>query len=206
MASTDGRTIVERLRRQATLWREEPAYRAAVRARLMRPYRVRQFAAFGPGSIVHRPAWLYGTHRIEIGENVVILNGAWLAAERESWEQPEPVITIGDGSGMRAWGTLSAQRRIDIGRDVIFGAGCSVVDTQHTWRAGRPNVLHNPMTAEPIRIGDGTWLGDRVIVLGGANIGERCAIGAGSVVRGEIPDGSVAVGVPARVVGRSAEL
>jgi acetyltransferase-like isoleucine patch superfamily enzyme len=172
----------------------------------MRPYRTRQFAAFGSGSVVHRPAWIYGAHRIAIGPSVMILNGAWLSAEKTTWDEPEPAITIGEGSALRAWVTLSASVRIEIGRDVVFGASCSVVDGAHTWRAGNDNVLYNPMDALPIRIGDGTWLGDRVTVLRGAVIGRRCAIGAHSVVRDEIPDGSVAVGIPARVVGRSEDL
>lgn len=203
---SEARELRARLAEQAALWRWEPAYRALIRGRLMRPYRVRQFHSFGTASIVHKPAWLYGTHRIAVGAGVMILNGAWLSAEREAWERAEPVIAIGNNVGIRAWVTLSAQAGIEIGDDVVFGAGCTVVDTTHTWRAGHPSVLHNPMTAEPIRIGAGTWLGDHVVVLGGATIGERCAIGAGSVVRGEIPDGSVAVGAPARVVGRSADL
>jgi acetyltransferase-like isoleucine patch superfamily enzyme len=53
----------------------------------------------------------------------------------------------------------------------------------------------------PIRIGRGTWIAERVAVLKGANIGRCCIIGAHSVVRGEIPDYSIAVGAPARVVG-----
>jgi acetyltransferase-like isoleucine patch superfamily enzyme len=49
--------------------------------------------------------------------------------------------------------------------------------------------MRGPLATSPIRIGRGTW------------IGERCIIGANSVVRGRIPDNSIAVGAPARVVG-----
>lgn|GEM_PF-2322234 len=198
--------LLRAARHQARLWHEEPTYRAVIRARVMRPYRVWQFAHYGRYSVVHKPAWVYGPHKISIGERVLIMEGAWLSAERLTWGDPEPSIVIGDGSAMRAWVTLSASSRIEIGSDVVFGAQCTVVDCDHTWRAGRPNVLHNPVDTEPISIGDGTWLGDRVTVLKGARIGERCAIGAHSVVRGEIPDGSVAAGIPARVIGRSADL
>lgn len=194
------------VRTRAELWRQEPMYRAAVRAGLMRPYRLHQFAQFGHRSIVHKPAWLYGTHKIAVGDRVVILAGAWLSAERVTWGHPDPSILIGDGTVIRPWVTISASTRIEIGDDVVFGAGCSIVDSDHTWRANNPSVLHNPASTSPIRIGHGTWLGDRVTVLQGSTIGARCAIGAHSVVRGEVPDGSVAVGSPARVVGRSDEL
>jgi len=52
----------------------------------------------------------------------------------------------------------------------------------------------------PIWIGDDVYLGIRSIILPGVTIGNRCVIGAGSVVTQDIPDNSVAAGVPARVV------
>ncbi|WP_201754124.1 acyltransferase [Micromonospora rubida] len=52
----------------------------------------------------------------------------------------------------------------------------------------------------PIRVGDDVYLGVRTLVLPGVTIGDRCVIGAGSVVTRDIPANSVAVGAPARVV------
>jgi len=100
---------------------------------------------------------------------------------------------------------VSASESVTIEDDVIFGTGCTVIDSDHTHEP-HDNVLFNPAVTAPVRIGRGTWLGDRVTVLKGADIGVRCTIGAGSVVRGRIPDYSVAVGVPARVVGSTLEL
>jgi acetyltransferase-like isoleucine patch superfamily enzyme len=61
--------------------------------------------------------------------------------------------------------------------------------------------MHNPVVTGPISVGEGTWIGERCAILRGADIGRCCIIGANSVVRGEIPDYSIAVGAPARVVG-----
>jgi acetyltransferase-like isoleucine patch superfamily enzyme len=66
-------------------------------------------------------------------------------------------------------------------------------------------VVWNPLRTAPIRVGRGTWIGERVGVLAGARIGKFCIIGANSVVRDEIPDFSIAVGAPARVVGSTRE-
>ena len=52
----------------------------------------------------------------------------------------------------------------------------------------------------PIEIGDDCWLGGGVIVCPGVRIGNRVIIGAGAVVTRDIPDDSVAVGNPARVI------
>ena len=56
--------------------------------------------------------------------------------------------------------------------------------------------------ALPIRIGNGCWLGGGVIVLPGVTIGDGSVIGAGSVVTKDIPDNSLAVGNPCRVIRR----
>jgi acetyltransferase-like isoleucine patch superfamily enzyme len=65
---------------------------------------------------------------------------------------------------------------------------------------GVDNVLYNPLETAPVRVGKGTWIGERCAILRGADIGRHCIIGANSVVTGRIPDHSVAVGAPARVV------
>jgi maltose O-acetyltransferase len=58
----------------------------------------------------------------------------------------------------------------------------------------------------PVSIGRHCYIGAGTIVLPGAVIGDEAIIGAGSLVRGEIPAGSVAVGCPARVIGGVREL
>ena len=57
-----------------------------------------------------------------------------------------------------------------------------------------------------IRVGSGTLIGINSILLPGAKIGRDCIIGAGSVVRGFIPDNSLVVGNPGRIVGRASLL
>ena len=51
-----------------------------------------------------------------------------------------------------------------------------------------------------IRIGDDVWLGANVTVLPGVTIGNNVVVGAGAVVNKDIPDNSLAVGVPAQVI------
>ena len=55
-------------------------------------------------------------------------------------------------------------------------------------------------------IEDDAWLGVGVIVLSGVRIGKGAVIGAGAVVSRDVPDGAIAMGVPARVVKMRAEL
>ena len=175
--------------------------RVELEARLMRPLRTRRFQAFGEGSILHRPLWIYGPQQIAIGGNSLILHNAWLSVETPAWSQRAPTLRIGDRVGIRPWCTLSASGGILLEDDVILGAYSTVIDSDHTFREGRPNVMHNSVDVNPIRIGRGTWVAERVAVLKGSNIGECCIIGANSVVKGDIPPYSIAAGAPARVVG-----
>jgi acetyltransferase-like isoleucine patch superfamily enzyme len=197
---------VQRLERAVQEWRDEPMKKVALRARLQRPYRLRQFHSFGRDAIVHRPAWVYGPRQIAIGDGVIVLTGSWLSVERSAWDRPAPVLRIGNRVGIRAWCTLSAAESVVIEDDVVLASGVTVIDSSHTWRTGHPNVLYNPLESAPVRIGAGTWIGERAVVLAGARVGSGCLIGANSVVTGEIPDHSVAVGAPARVVGTTEHL
>jgi acetyltransferase-like isoleucine patch superfamily enzyme len=61
--------------------------------------------------------------------------------------------------------------------------------------------MHQKKEELDIRIGDDCWIGARVFVLAGVTIGDGCVVGAGSVVTRSLPPNSIAVGVPAKVVG-----
>jgi acetyltransferase-like isoleucine patch superfamily enzyme len=175
--------------------------RVVWRARILAPWRRHQFAAFGRDSIVHKPDWIAHAEKIEIGSSVLMFHGLWLAAERPTWHVPGPAIRIGDHVAVRPYVTISAAESITIEDNVVVSAFTTIIDSDHTFAEGRPNVMHNPLVSSPVRVGEGTWIGERVAVLRGTDIGRCCMIGANSVVRGEIPDYSIAVGAPARVVG-----
>jgi acetyltransferase-like isoleucine patch superfamily enzyme len=180
--------------------------RVELEARFMRPWRRRRFHRFGEGAILHRPLWIYGPQQIDIGEYALILHGLWLSVETPAWGQQVPTLRIGDRVGIRPYCSISAATGIVLEEDVVLSAYSTVIDSDHTFRDGRPNIMHNPLDTAPVRVGRGTWVGERVAILKGAQIGECCIIGANSVVRGTIPPFSVAVGAPARVVGQVGEV
>ena len=62
-----------------------------------------------------------------------------------------------------------------------------------------PIILQPVKFKASVRIGRGSWLGENVSIIG-ASIGRNCVIGANSVVTKDIPDFSVAVGIPAVVI------
>jgi lipopolysaccharide O-acetyltransferase len=181
---------------------EQPMRRVVLRSRITTPYWRRRFHSFGESSILHKPLWVYGPQQISLGSHSLLLHGTWLSVESTAWDTPAPALSIGDRVAIRPHCVISAAERVVIEDDVIIAAFSSVIDSDHTFAMGRPNVMHNPMQTSPIRIGRGTWIAERVAVLRGADIGRCCIIGANSVVKGTIPDYSIAVGAPARVVGQ----
>jgi acetyltransferase-like isoleucine patch superfamily enzyme len=72
----------------------------------------------------------------------------------------------------------------------------------HGYQDGSRNSSEQPLDIRPVIIGEESHIGANSAVLAGITIGKRCQIGAGSVVTRDIPDFSVAVGNPARVIKR----
>lgn len=88
---------------------------------------------------------------------------------------------------------------ISIGNNVYITNGCQFITHDGGTLILRREVPDLELTA-PIVVGDDVYIGLNTLILPGAHIGNRVIIGAGSVVRGHIPDDSVAAGVPARVI------
>jgi len=89
---------------------------------------------------------------------------------------------------------------IIIGERVMIASNCALYPYDHGAELATP-IADQALTSKgPIIIGDGAWLGTRVIVLSGVTIGSGAIIGAGSIVTKDIPDNAIAVGSPAKVV------
>ena len=182
----------------------DPRNPLLVRGRLPHPYWRFRFHSFGPHSLLDRPIWLAGAHKMSIGNQCAILP-CMLSVEEQAWDRPGPVLVIGDGVAMRPYSTISAAESVILEDDVAIASHSQVFDWWPTLAGPHDQPELNPLRTKPVRIGRGTGLGERVVVLPGSNIGKHCMIGTNSVVDGEIPDHSIATGIPARVVGRTPE-
>lgn len=110
-------------------------------------------------------------------------------------------VTIGANSFLQPRCQLSAyQAPIRIGRGVQIAPNCAFYPYDHGIAPGELISKQPLKTKGGILVEDDAWLGFGVIVLDGVRIGKGAVIGAGSVVTQDVPDGAIAVGVPARVV------
>lgn len=91
--------------------------------------------------------------------------------------------------------------RIVLGDDALLGPGVMITASNYETAAGRP-VIGQRHIERDVVVGANSWLGANVIVLPGVTIGDGCVVGAGSIVSRSLPPDSIAVGSPARVVGR----
>jgi NDP-sugar pyrophosphorylase family protein len=130
---------------------------------------------------------LIGGHRITI---IGLLRGARLA--------------IGRGTGLSGC-TIVCMSSIEIGADVLIGGGVIIVDSDmHALKPADRSDATRVRTA-PVSIGDRVFIGMDTIILKGVSIGSDAVIGAGSVVRNDIPAGEIWGGNPARRIGREGD-
>ncbi len=165
--------------------------------------RGKKFGKFGSGSIILFPVTtIFNENYIHIGCNTMIGEHVALSAGMTPGQKclTNPVVRIGDrcliGRGSGIVGHLS----IDIGDDVWTGHHVYITDQSHGYADISRPISQQSQPERAVSIGDGSWLGHGVVVLPGAKIGKHVAVGANSVVTGDLPDYCVAVGSPARVI------
>lgn len=129
-------------------------------------------------------------------------------------------MTIGQGCTFRSFRlrqtiTVTRDAVLQIGSDSFFNDGLNVFATKSIIIGSHVDVgdmvyiydsdshqvsPSDPVKALPVTIGNNVWIGTGTIVLRGSRIGDYAVIGAGSIVTGDVPARSLAVGSPARVI------
>ena len=138
---------------------------------------------------------------LTIDSGTTIMKNAWIVASTITGEK-NPECIIGKNCSIGMDNEIYATKSIVIEDNVLTAARCYISDNMHGYTDINVPVKDQPQQQiGTVRIGEGSWLGAGVAVLG-CNIGRHCVIGANAVVNRDIPDYSVAVGIPARVVKR----
>ena len=107
-------------------------------------------------------------------------------------------ISLGDYSQLGQNSKLLGE--IEIGANCIMGPDVVIMAIFHNYSDPTIPIRLQGAGEKPVKIGDDVWLGTRVIILPGINLGDHCVVGAGAVVTKSFPAFSVLAGVPAKVV------
>ncbi len=159
---------------------------------------------------IRYPAKLSGIKYMKIGKN--FSTGRFLILEaiyNYNETNYNPQLIIKDNVRINESIHIGCTNYIEIGNSVTIGSKSFISDHNHGIYIGekqtspliRPALRELTCDAKVI-VGDNTWIGENVAILPNVSIGKGCIIGAGSIVTRDIPDYSIAVGNPAKVVKR----
>jgi acetyltransferase-like isoleucine patch superfamily enzyme len=168
---------------------------------------------FGQNVVLRHP------HKIRIGDNVVIDDNCLIDAKGDAnrgiaigsgvfigrnsiLSCKNGDIEVADGANVGFNCEIFSASRVTIGRDTLLAAYCYVIGGDHDFSDPSAAVLEQGRRSSGVAIGAGAWLGAGAKILDGVTIGDRAIVGAGAVVREAVPEGAIAVGMPARVVGQ----
>ena len=158
----------------------------------------KSFNKFGSNSTLRFPFEINGAKFISIGNKVHIQINAWFLALKNKNVMPSLIIedNVYVGRGFH----VVCIKDIKIQENVLISDNVYISDNLHEYKnINIPIKEQEVIFKNNVIIGENTWLGENVCVIG-AQVGRHCVIGANSVVLSDIPDYSVAVGSPAKVV------
>jgi acetyltransferase-like isoleucine patch superfamily enzyme len=158
-----------------------------------------KFGYFGNKSLIFNPLKITGKKNIFISNNVTVNKYTWLAASPDT-NQSTCKLVIGDGCQIGHFNHIYATNEIVIEDNVLTADKVYISDNSHSYNdISKPIMYQKVVQLNKVKIGSGSWIGENVCIIG-ASIGKNCVIGANSVVTKDIPDYSVAVGAPAKVI------
>lgn len=136
---------------------------------------------------------------IEFGNNVSI--GAFSRIiVSTSFNNIGEKIKIGNNVGIGEFAYLGGAGGLEIGDDCIVGQYLSCHPENHNYENLTIPIRFQGVNRRGIKIGENCWIGSKVTILDGVEIGDGCVIAAGSVVTQSFPENSIIGGVPAKII------
>ena len=156
---------------------------------------------FGWHSVIISPLKINGPKNIIVGDNVTIEYKTWIASIPHTGMGCSSLV-IEDGCRIGHFNHIYATHSVILHKNVLTADKVYISDNYHGYEDIDIPVHQQPIVQNgEVEIGEGSWLGENVCVLG-VKIGKHCVIGANSVVTKDIPDYCVAVGSPAKIIKR----
>ena len=175
-------------------------YHIIVKRDIVTALYTKKFEKFGHDSVLYHPLCIRGRENICIGNQTTILNGVRMQVYNDLTGK-QSKIKIGDNCYIGYNNTFLAGGNITLEDGVLMASNILISSENHSINPESPDYYMNQkLSCAPIIVGEGTWIGEKVSILSGVTIGKKCVIGAGSIVTKDIPDFSIAVGSPAKVI------
>ena len=155
-------------------------------------------------SVVSRKVEFKNPQRISIGKDVLIRPYCWIAAminDLPIKNAFDPWIEIQDGVSIGRFAHITISNGLIIEKDVMITEGVLISDTIHGYEdVLKPICKQRMFNRGPIRIKEGSWIGNGARIVGSVTIGKNAVVGANAYVDKDVPDFSVVAGVPAKII------
>lgn len=161
----------------------------------------KSYGSYGRNSDIYKPIMVYNKKHIFIGNNVIVRNGARIEAV-VNWNgiKYTPELILEDGVTCEQNLHIISAKKVLIKKGVTIAPNVMIMDNEHSHKDHDVKILEQVLDVKETIVGEDSFLGKNVCVMPGVRIGRGCVIGANAVVTKDIPDYSIAVGVPAKVI------
>jgi len=161
----------------------------------------RQLGACGTKVVIEPPFKFKNLQLVAFEDHVTIKHFGWISAIDDGADRYWPKVLIGANSSIGMGVTISAVRRIVLGKNALLARNVYISDHGHAFEDVNVPIMYQGVGGiGEVHIGDHTWIGQNACIMPGVTIGKHCIVGANSVVTKDLPDFSVAVGSPARII------
>jgi len=169
---------------------------------LVRYWRLLKFKLANPHIITRGMVFLGKGVEIHCTPQLAQLEiGRWVhIGDKNTIRAHEGSLRFGDKVVLGRDNVVNTYLDIEFGDSVLMSDWCYVCDFDHRMDDITMPIKDQGIIKSPVRIGPDTWVATKVTILRGTSIGRGCVLGSHAVVRGVVPDYSIAVGAPAKVV------
>lgn len=172
----------------------------SVHARIFRLLERKKFGAFGDSIYVFEGVEFLNRRRIRLASGVVVQRHCYLGVSVDEASGSPIRLSIGEDTNLGPRNHIFAARSVEVGRKVLTAPNVFVSDCTHIYAdVSVPIMDQGVRVLSRASVGDHSWIGANSVILG-CSIGRHCVVGANSVVLSDVPDYSVVVGSPARIV------
>ena len=159
-----------------------------------------EFKRSNPALVMRGGVVIRSIERLKVGKAVILDSGCFLHCGGMGWSEGRGSIVLGNSVYIGPYSVLFGAGEIEIGNDVLISPGVIIVSHQHSYDVPSTIMRCQPTQFNKVVIEDNVWIGANAVILPGVSVGRGSVIGAGAVVKGEVPPFTLFAGVPARLI------